>query len=221
MDDRPTDQRHAPSAQALLLALRRTGPLSPDGLAAQFRISRTAVLQQLRTLAAQGLVERRSLRHGVGRPRHLYDVTERAQPLLPASYDRLSMSLLGAVRDVGGADLVGQVFEARRATQAQAIRERFAARGLSGAPLADRARELAVIQAEQGYVCELLDDHGLRLVEHNCPIRQVASEAPAACDAEAQLFSDVLGVEVVRERHIASGARSCEYRLVEEPLAGG
>ncbi len=216
MDERAQEQRHAPSPQALLLALRRAGPLSPDGLAAQFRMSRTAVLQQLRALAAQGLVERRSLRHGVGRPRHLYDVTDRAQPLLPASYDRLAVTLLGAVRDVGGTDLVSRVFEARREAQVRSIRERLESRGLAGAPLAERARELAEIQTEQGYVCELRDDDGLRLVEHNCPIHQVATDAPAACDAEIRLFSEVLGIRIVRERHIASGARCCEYRLLQE-----
>jgi len=217
MDDRPADQRHAPTRQALLLTLRRDGPLSPDRLAAEFQMSRTAVLQQLRTLASDGLVERRSVRHGVGRPRHLYDVTERAQPLLPASYDQLAVSLLGAVREVGGAELLGRVFEARGTAQARVIRERLARRGLATAPLVERARELAVIQSEQGYVCELLEDGGLRLVEHNCPIHQVATEAPAACEAEVRLFSEALGVEVVRERHIAAGARSCDYRLVEAP----
>jgi len=220
MDDRPSEQRHAPTPQALLLALRRQGPLSPDGLAAQFNMSRTAVLQQLRALASDGLVERRSLRHGVGRPRHLYDVTERAQPLLPASYDRLSVTLLGAVREVGGSELLGQVFEARRAAQARAIRERFERRGLASAPLVERARELAVIQSEQGYVCELREAGDLRLIEHNCPIHQVATDVPAACEAEVRLFSDVLGVEVVRERHIASGERCCEYRLVAQSTGG-
>jgi predicted ArsR family transcriptional regulator len=215
MDDRPAGQRHAPSHQALLLALRRDGPLSPDRLAAEFHLSRTAVLQQLRTLASDGLVERRSLRHGVGRPRHLYDLTERAQPLLPASYDRLAVSLLGAVLEVGGADLVGRVFEARGTVQARVIRDRLEKRGLATAPLAERARELALIQSEQGYVCELLEDDGLRLVEHNCPIHQVAKDAPAACEAEVRLFREALGVEVVRERHIAAGARCCEYRLLD------
>ncbi len=214
MDARPAEQRHAPSPQQLLLALRRQGPLSPDLLAAQFGVSRTAMLQQLRTLETEGLVERHSLRHGVGRPRHLYDITERAQPLLPASYDRLSTSLVGAVGEVGGDELLARVFEARRAAQARLIRERFEARGLADAPLVDRARELTVIQAEQGYESELVEDaQGIRLIEHNCPIHQVATEAPAACEAEMRLFSEVLGADVVRERHIAAGGRSCEYRI--------
>ncbi|MDA8204150.1 MAG: winged helix-turn-helix transcriptional regulator [Chloroflexi bacterium] len=216
MDARPAEQRHAPTPQAILLALRRQGPLSPDLLAGQFGVSRTAVLQQLRTLELDGLVERHSLRHGVGRPRHLYDVTERAQPMMPASYDRLSMSLVGAVGEIGGPELLERVFEARRAAQVRNIRERFRARGLANAPLADRARELTVVQAEQGYMSELIEgDEGLRLVEHNCPIQQVAAEAPAACEAEVRLFAEVLGVDVVRERHIAGGGRSCVYVLRE------
>ncbi len=219
MDARPVEQRHAPTPQAILLALRRQGPLSPDLLAAEFRVSRTAILQQLRTLESDGLVQRQSLRHGVGRPRHLYDVTERAQPFLPASYDRLSLSLVDAVGDVGGAELLDRVFEARRAAQVRKIRERFRSRGLGAAPLVVRARELTVIQAEQGYMSELVEDDGtLRLVEHNCPIHEVAAEAPAACEAEVRLFAEVLGVDVVRERHIAGGGRSCVY-VFREPGA--
>lgn len=215
MDQPAHEQRHSPGRQALLLALRRDGPLSPDSLASHLGMSRTATLQQLRSLAVEGLVERRSMRHGVGRPRHLYDVTERAQALFPASYDRLSSSLVGAVRAVGGAELLRQVFDARLEAQAVAIRERLAARGLADAPLVDRARELAVVQDEQGYVCELIEEGGLRIREHNCPIHEVASDVPAACDAELRLFQQVLGARVVRERHIASGARCCEYRLVD------
>jgi len=199
------------------MALRRDGPLSPDALAARLGASRTAVLQQLRVLSANGLVERRSMRHGVGRPRHLYDVTNRAQPLFPASYDRLSTSLVEAVLSVGGENLLEQVFEARRQVQVAAVLDRFAARGLLEAPLAERARELAVIQDEQGYVCELVEEDGLRLIEHNCPIHEVATGTASACEAELQMFRDLLGPGVARERHIAAGARCCEYVIAPAP----
>ncbi|MFM2106022.1 MAG: hypothetical protein RL338_1054, partial [Chloroflexota bacterium] len=54
---------------------------------------------------------------------------------------------------------------------------------------------------------------GATLVEHNCAIFQVASRTPAACEAEVALFSEVLGADVVRERHIASGDRCCTFRI--------
>lgn len=213
MDERVADERHVPVRQMLLLVLRREGPLAPDAVAARMGMSRTAVLQQLRALAAEGLVERQAVRHGVGRPRHLYDVTEGAQSWFPAGYDRLADALLRAVQSVGGEQLVERLFEVRRGDQADAIRSRFEARGLAGAPLAARVRELAVIQDEQGYVCEVAEDGDLLLREHNCPISAVAASTPSACEAEERLFREVLDADVVRERHIAAGERCCEYRI--------
>ena len=60
------------------------------------------------------LVSRQTVRHGVGRPRHLYDVTADAQDLFPSNYDGLAAGLLAAIEAVGGDDLLDQVFAARR-----------------------------------------------------------------------------------------------------------
>ncbi len=85
------------------------------------------------------------------------------------------------------------------------------------ASLVDRVRELAVVQADQGYLAEAIlePDGTIRLREHNCAIFHVAQGTPAACRAELELFSDVLGADVVREQHIASGDRCCSYRISE------
>jgi predicted ArsR family transcriptional regulator len=83
-----------------------------------------------------------------------------------------------------------------------------------GAPLEERVRELARLQDELGYISEArVDGDGIRLVEHNCAVLDVARRNPAACRAELDLFRDVLGVEVTRERHIATGDRCCVYRV--------
>jgi predicted ArsR family transcriptional regulator len=199
----------------ILLRLRQAGPLSPDRLAADLGASRTGVLQQLRALESAHLVSRQTVRHGVGRPRHLYDVTPEAQDLFPANYDGLAAGLLAAIGAVGGDDLVEQVFAARRRQIGVRVRQRLAERVPDGAPLVDRVRELAVIQDEQGYLTEaFVDPDGtVRLREHNCAIFHVASTASAACEAELELFRDVLGADVVRETHIASGDRCCTYRI--------
>jgi predicted ArsR family transcriptional regulator len=72
-----------------------------------------------------------------------------------------------------------------------------------------------VIQDEGGYLAEALisADGSLRLREHNCAIYHVARRSSAACDAELALFRDLLGPDVVRETHIASGDRCCTYRV--------
>ena len=148
------------------------------------------------------------MRHGVGRPRHLYDVTADAQDLFPATYDALAAGLLAAIGAVGGDELLerglrGAAPPARRPGPRPA-------RGTAcrpDAPLAERVRELAELQAEQGYLAETVvgTDGTIRLREHNCAIYHVAKGTPAACQAELELFREVLGADVTRETHIVVG----------------
>ena len=201
----------------LLLRLRLDGPSSPDQLAERIGASRTGVLQQLRALEAAHLVSRQTVRHGVGRPRHLYDVTADAQDLFPSNYDGLAAGLLAAIESVGGDDLLDQVFAARRRQLGDRVRGQMAERVAPEAPLLERVRELAVIQGDQGYLADatLSPDGTIRLREHNCAIYHIAAGSPAACQAELELFSEILGADVVREQHIASGDRCCSYKIAE------
>lgn len=203
----------------ILVQLRRSGPASPDQLAAAIGASRTGVLQQLRALEATNFVSRQTVRHGVGRPRHLYDITADAQELFPSNYNGLAAGLLAAIGAVGGDGLIEQVFEARRRQASARIRRELDERVGPEAPFLDRVRALAVLQDEQGYLADAVvgDDGTLLLREHNCAILEVARGERAACDAELDLFREVLGANVVRETHIASGDRCCQYRITPRP----
>lgn len=209
----------SPSAlrRSILVHLRRAGPSSPDDIASALGASRSGVAQQLRALDSTGLVARTAVRHGVGRPRHLYDVTSDAQDLFPSNYDGLAAGLLAAIVEVGGDALIEDVFAARRRQAGAALRARLDQALPAGASLADRVLELARIQDEQGYISEArVNGDGIRLIEHNCAVLDIARGNGAACRAELDLFREVLGADVVRERHIAEGDRCCEYLVVAE-----
>jgi predicted ArsR family transcriptional regulator len=214
---------HAPDdalGRAILLELREGGASGPDGLAGRLGMSRTSTLQRLRELETAGFVARQAIRHGVGRPWHLYDITPAAQRSLPANYDGLATTLLESIAEVGGDVLVEEVFQARRRLLRDRIQARFAEQLGPTPTLAEKVRELAVIQDESGYVCrsEIAPVNGgsLELREHNCAILGAAAGHPIACRAELELFEEVLGARVVRTSHIAAGDRSCAYRI--EPL---
>jgi DeoR family transcriptional regulator, suf operon transcriptional repressor len=199
----------------VLIRLRRDGASTPDQLAVAIGASRTGVLQQLRALEQTNFVRRQTVRHGVGRPRHLYELTGDAQELFPSNYDGLAEGLLAAIGAVGGQDLIEQVFQARRRQIGQRVRQQLDERVGPDASLDERIRELAVLQDEQGYLADavLELDGTIRLREHNCAILDVARGERSACEAELAMFRDVLGVDVVRETHIASGDRCCTYRI--------
>jgi predicted ArsR family transcriptional regulator len=206
--------------RAILIHLRQAGPTSPDALASALGASRTGVLQQLHALEDTGLVRHAAERHGVGRPRHLYDVTPEAQDLFPADYGGFASGLLKAIQAVGGDDLVEQVFAARRRQIGDRARRRMSERLPEDARLIDKVRVLAVLQDEAGYLAEAVarEDGAILLREHNCAIDRVARRTSAACEAELALFRELLGPDVVRDTHIASGDRCCTY--VIGPVAG-
>ena len=167
--------------RAILVHLRRSGPSAPDAIAAALGASRSGVAQQLRALDTAGLVTRTAVRHGVGRPRHLYDVTPEAQDLFPSNYDGLATGLLAAILEVGGESLVEEVFAARRRQAEARLRSEMEASLPVDAPLEDRVRELARLQDELGYLAEArLDGATLTLIEHNCAVLDVAEAWPVA-----------------------------------------
>jgi predicted ArsR family transcriptional regulator len=201
--------------RSILVHIRQAGPSSPDTLASALGASRTGILQQLHALEAAGLVSHAAEKHGVGRPRHVYDVTADAQGLFPTDYGGFASGLVKAIEAVGGDDLVEQVFAARRRQIGDRVRRRMAERLPDDATLTERVQALAVLQDEAGYIAEaIVDADGtVRLREHNCAIDKIARRTTAPCDAELALFREILGDGVVRETHIASGDRCCTYRV--------
>ena len=200
--------------RAILVHLRRAGPSSPHAIAAALRASRSGVAQQLRALEGAGLVSRTAVRHGVGRPRHLYDVTEDAQDLFPSNYEGLASGLIAAVIELGGDALLDDVMAARSRQSGAALRDLLAEALPADATLPDRVRELARLQDGLGYLAEAqVDGDAIRLVQYNCAVHDIARVNRAACRAELAMFRDLLGAGVERECHIMSGARSCTYRV--------
>ena len=82
---------HDHSAQlhrAILHDLRSAGPSSPDEVGRRVGTSRTSALQQLRALETAGLARHATVKHGVGRPRHVYDLTPGRPGPLPGQLRR-------------------------------------------------------------------------------------------------------------------------------------
>jgi predicted ArsR family transcriptional regulator len=197
----------------ILQLLRRRGHLTATELSDALEIGAVGVRQHLALLDRDGLVHTVGVRRGMGRPSHLYGLTEHAEALFPKRYDLLALEALAFVEAQGGADALDQFFAARRLQFAHQLAPRLAGKGR-----AEQVSELAAALTEQGYMCEFqhMPDGSFRLTEHNCPVDCVARDYPQACEHELKLYEDILGTPLIREELIAEGGTCCRYRIAAE-----
>ena len=196
--------------RAILVALKRRGPLRAQDLAGELDLTVAAVRQQLGRLEADGLVTHRGDADGRGRPTHIYDLTPLADGLFPKRYGDLTTELLSYLGG-GGSEQVDDLFEKRRRRRLHDAQARLESRTLE-----EQVDELTAILDEDGYLADVerLDNGGWRITEHNCAILSVASGFRQACTSEIRFISDALPeTTVVRVAHILSGAHVCAYEI--------
>nr|AIA14073.1 Bacterial regulatory protein, arsR family [uncultured bacterium] len=200
----------------ILELLRRNGQMTAAELSETLGIGAVGVRQHLALLERDNMVRAMGVRRGVGRPSHLFALTQTAEALFPRRYDRIALDAIAFVEQSGGPQAVDQLFASRR----EKLRAQFAPR-LAGKNPVEQVAELATILTEQGYMCdwEQLPDGTLTLIEHNCPVDCVARDYPQACSQELILYEEILGVPITRDLTIAQGANCCRYR-VGSPQSG-
>ncbi|MCG8348332.1 MAG: transcriptional regulator [Chloroflexales bacterium] len=206
-----TERREQGSTrQNILQLLRRQGQMTALELSSVLDIGAVGVRQHLALLERDGLVCIAGLRRNIGRPSHLYVLTEEAEQHFPKKYDQLSLDLLDYLASLGGDEAIEQAFRMRRQALCQSLAPR-----LAGKPLDERVAELSQILIEQGYMCEYeqLDDGSFLLTEHNCPVICVARCYPQICDQEMELYEELLGVAIERDMIITQGDLCCRYRI--------
>src|SRR5690348_8156311 len=98
--------------EQILTLLRRQGQMTAAELSDALGIGAVGVRQHLALLDRDGLVRTAGVRRGVGRPSHLYALTEHAEALFPKRYDRLALDALAFVEAQGGAQAIDQLFAA-------------------------------------------------------------------------------------------------------------
>ncbi len=199
--------------------LKASGGLASKEISVRLGLSANAVRHHLKELEAGGLVghDREHRGGGVGAPTHIYRLTTAGEALFPRRYEDAVSRLLDHVVEKEGRAAAVEVLEARYRELADELRPILA-------DASPDERWAAVTQAlsDEGYMPQVhRTAPGTHvLVEHNCPIKQVAERFPEVCDAEARFLAEVLEAHVTREAHIASGCGCCEYQVGPVTLEG-
>jgi predicted ArsR family transcriptional regulator len=199
----------------LLERLKRADSATAPELAAEFRLTDTALRQHLEALETAGLVERTTAPSpGRGRPPVHWRLAPAAHEMFPDRHGDLTVDLIASIREAVGDDGLDRVVATRAQRQIRAYTALIP--GHEEAPVDLRVRRLADLRSAEGYLAEVVaDGDDLVLVEHHCPIQDAAGSCGGLCEAELAVFRGVLGpdVRVDRESHLLSGDRRCSYRV--------
>jgi predicted ArsR family transcriptional regulator len=200
------------NAERILFLLKTRGPMTAAVLAKSLRITPMGVRQHLASLTAEGLLTHTDERIGVGRPKRHWRLAVKAQARFPDSHAQMTVELLAAVRSVFGAGGLDRLIAERERETLARYKQ-----GMRGArTIPDRARRLADLRSEEGYMaeCTAAPDGGILLVENHCPVCAAAQACQGLCRSELEIFRALLpGTSVERVDHILAGARRCAYRI--------
>lgn len=204
----------ANTRMTLMELLKRAGETDVASLAGQLGISGVAVRQHLSALERDGKVTQRSVRRPVGRPAKLYRLTEAADHVFPQTSAKVALDLLARLEKLRGPEALEKLLQARLRDLLKRYQER-----LKGArSLTKKLKILAEIRESEGYLCNSESaptseaKGGVRLVEHHCPLSDLARQHPEVCEYELELFRRVLGEpDLRRVCHIGSGGHACVY----------
>ncbi|WP_327291681.1 helix-turn-helix transcriptional regulator [Streptomyces sp. NBC_01198] len=204
------------------------GPSTAADLAQRLGLTQAAVRRHLDALAADNVVEARDQRvyghRGRGRPAKVFALTDCGRDAFDQAYDVLAADALRWIAESAGGGPDGQAAVsafARARVAAQA--ERYRAIVDAAAP-EDRTRALARALSADGYAATTRSapgPAGEQLCQHHCPVAHTAEQFPELCEAEAEVFSRLLGTHVQRLATIAHGDGVCTTFVPQAPHPTG
>ena len=192
----------------LLELLRSSGPLGVSELSRQIEVTPTAVRQRLGRLLAQGLVEREAIRHGRGRPKHRYHLTQKDLRMTGSNFTDLALAMwreISAIED----------FEVRRTVLRRVVRAlaNGYARDVQGATITEKMQALAELLAERRVPFSVEQAGELPvLTAHACPYPELADRDRTVCAMERVLFSELLHEDVRLSQCRLDGGSCCQFQ---------
>jgi predicted ArsR family transcriptional regulator len=172
-------------------------------------INPISVRHHVTKLEASGLVSSEEERHGVGRPRRLYFLTEKGVEQFPTRYLRLTVRLLSQMKETLPESIVNRLFT----QMAEDLVEEFSTDlNLEDLPIEEKLDIVQELLSSEGFTIqwEHKDDAYL-IQETSCPYYHVGQSHPEICAVDQTLISNVLSTPVEKVTCVLQGDSYCTY----------
>ncbi|MEJ2708919.1 MAG: winged helix-turn-helix transcriptional regulator [Anaerolineales bacterium] len=193
--------------ERVLQTLLRNHQCTINELAEAVDINPISVRHHIARLEAEGLVDSEEERHGVGRPRRLYFLTEEGMEHFPTRYMRLTIRLLEQLKETLPEPMVNKLF----AQMAQDLAEEHRSE-LEGLPMEQRLDMVKEVLAGEGFTVDWErqgDEFHIR--EVNCPYYHIGQNHPEVCSVDQTIISTVLSVPAEKIKCMLNGDTHCTY----------
>lgn len=185
-------------------------------LAESVGINPISVRHHIVKLEAEGLVSSVDERHGVGRPRRYYFLTDEGMESFPTRYLTLTTRLLDKIKHTLPRETVDALFSQLGAEMAQ---DAFAQHNLAALQMEERLDILLeYLQAEGFNVTWERNGDYYHIKELNCPYYQVGQSHPEVCSVDRAMISQLLSVPARRIQCILDGDTHCTYIVPIIPI---
>ncbi len=184
---------------------------SINDLAEAVNINAISVRHHLTNLLADGLIVASEVRHGVGRPRLVYSLSESGQENFPTRYMDLTNKLLDQLKKTLSIEQVQDIFNK--------IAKSMVADQLEKTKKLTFEQKLDFIKKSltaEGFMIEWeKSDDGYVITEVSCPYYHIGQEHPEVCILDQTFISSVLSRKTEKFNCVLNGDQHCSY-LVRE-----
>jgi DeoR family suf operon transcriptional repressor len=210
--DRYTKHTMKSTKERILQTLLRKPKLTINDLAEAVEINPISVRHHLSNLEKEGLIAADEERHGVGRPRLVYSLTEDGMEHFPTKYLRLTTRLLAQMKETMPGPMVASLFN----QIAEDLASQYAA-DIKGLNMEERLDFVKELLAQEGFTVEWEKKDGqYEIHEISCPYYQIGIAHPEVCTVDQTLISKMLAVPANKVQCILSGGAHCTY--VVQPM---
>ena len=186
-------------------------------LADKVGISPISVRHHIASLEAEGLIGSEDERHGVGRPRQVFSLTETGVEQFPTRYVRLTVRLLEHLKESMPEAMVNKLFTQMAIGLAKDLSNGTETKNMS---MTERLNLVKDLLNREGFSIEWeqLDD-GYQIREASCPYYYVGQNHPEVCAVDQILISTVLSVPAEKVKCILNGDNYCTYIISDTPAS--
>jgi predicted ArsR family transcriptional regulator len=203
----------------ILRTLRSHLRCTVNELAEASGVSPVSVRHHLANLQAEGLIRSEEVRHGVGRPRLVFSLSDDGLDHFPSRYFHLTRRLLNEIKERMPEGQVGDLLSGLAETMAHGY-----AAELNQLPLPQRLDRLVELLNQEGFDADIQRDGDTVLIrELSCPYFRMGQQHPEVCKIDESFIATALSLPVEKVTCLLDGDVHCTFsvtRLAEEPLHG-